>query len=393
MPPKQSDESVGLGSKIKILHLLMDKRKQSRLFDNLVTGLDKKTFSQVICYLSGNVENQSSLEKQGYNVMGLTFSKRHLKKFRVSVVRQVANVIKEHDIDIVHCQRHKPTVYGTLAAWLSDRDVQVLTTVHGRNRTRTLGRKITNRVLFRKISRIISVSMAVRDDIVKTNWHLSPNKVVNVYNGIDTTIYSNTFLSKDEARSRLKLPLAAEFVFGTVGRLSEVKGHDILLKSFAKVARQIPNSCLVIAGEGRLEQKLRSLAEALNIHNQIFFLGFREDIPNVLQAFDCFVLPSLSEGHPLSLLEAMAACIPVIASNVGGIPEILDGFDLNLLVRPSSVEDLTNAMLMIGNMDEKKRDAVGKALRTRVLDSFTKETMTAAMATEYLSIVAEPATR
>ncbi len=393
MPSKQLDDSVGPDSEIRILHLLMDKRKQSRLFDNLVTGLDEKAFSQVICYLSGDGANQIALEKKGYKVISLDFPKRQLKSFRVSVVRQVANVIKEYEIDIVHCQRHKPTVYGTLAAWLSDRKVKVLTTVHGRNRTRTLGRKITNTVLFRKISRIISVSMAVRDDILETNWHLAPNKVVNVYNGIDTTVYYNSILTKDRARNQLGLPLAAEFVFGTVGRLSEVKGHDILLKSFAKVSREIPNSCLVIAGEGRLEQELRALAEALNINSQVFFLGFREDIPNVLRVLDCFVLPSLSEGHPLSLLEAMAACVPVIASNVGGIPEILDGFDPNILVRPSSVEDLATAMIRLGSMDEPKRDAVGKALRDRVLGCFTKEIMTSAMAKEYISIMAESAAR
>lgn len=391
MPPKHSDDSVGPDSEIKILHLLMDKHARFPLFDNLVTGLDKKKFSQVICYLSGDVVNQNSLEKQGYKVISLAFSKRHLKKFRASVVRQVANVIKEHEIEIVHCQRHKSTVYGTLAALLSGRKVRVFTTVHGRNRTRTLGRKITNTVLFRKMSRIISVSMAVRDDILETNWRLSPNKVVNVYNGIDATAYCNDVLTKDEARNRLGLPLVAGFVFGTVGRLTEVKGHEILLKSFAKVFRTIPNSCLVIVGEGRLEQELRALAKALNINNQVFFLGFREDIPNVLRAYDCFVLPSLSEGHPLSLLEAMAACVPVIASNVGGIPEILDGFDPNILVRPSSVEDLLTAMLMLGSMDEPKRDAVGKALRDRVLGRFTTETMTSAMANEYISIMAEPA--
>ncbi len=393
MPPKHVDDSAVSDSEIKILHLLMDKRKQSRLFDNLVTGLDKATFTQVICYLIGDEVNQSSLEKQKYKVISLPFSKKYIKKLRTSVVRQLAKIIEEHEIDIVHCQRHKPTVYGTLAAWLSNRKVQVLTTVHGRNRTRTLGRKITNTVLFKKITHIISVSLAVRDDILETNWNLSPNKVVNVYNGIDTTAYSKTALTKGEARNRLGIPPGAGFVFGTVGRLTEVKGHDILLKSFAKVIREFPDSCLVIAGEGRLEQELRALAKALNINNKVFFLGFRNDIPNILRAYDCFVLPSLSEGHPLSLLESMAACVPVIASNVGGVPEILDGFNSNMLVRPSSVEDLSTSMIMMGHTDETKRDAVGKELRNRVLNCFTKETMTSAMANEYISIMAEPASR
>jgi len=392
MHQKRSGKSV---SQVKILHLLSYKKispfpynkiRPLSLFENLVTGLDEQVFSQMICFLSGD-RKQSSLEKWGYPVINLGIPKNKLKKFRPSVVFKIAEIIKKHDVDIVHCQRHKPTVYGTLAAWVTDKKVKVLTTVHGRNRTRTLSRKITNYVLFKRISRIISVSNAVRDDILKTNWNLSPDKVVTVYNGIDTDKFSDSISTRQEARTHLGLAIKDAFVFGTVGRLKKVKGQAVLFQAFARVCRKYPDSWLVLAGEGPLETELRSLAMELDIHKRVVFLGFRRDIPYVLRAYDCFVLPSLSEGHPLSLMEAMATGIPVISSRVGGVPEILDSFDQKIMVTPSSVKELSAAMTWLAGLDKIERIELGKSLRSRVESYFTKEKMTSAMSTEYIAVM------
>ena len=392
MHQKRSGKSV---SQVKILHLLSYKKispfpynkiRPLSLFENLVTGFDEQVFSQMICFLSGD-RKQSSLEKWGYPVINLGIPKNKLKKFRPSVVFKIAEIIKKHDVDIVHCQRHKPTVYGTLAAWVADKKVKVLTTVHGRNRTRTLSRKITNYVLFKRISRIISVSNAVRDDILKTNWNLSPDKVVTVYNGIDTDKFSDSISTRQEARTHLGLAIKDAFVFGTVGRLKKVKGQAVLFRAFARVCRKYPDSWLVLAGEGPLETELRSLAMELDIHKRVVFLGFRRDIPEVLHAYDVFVLPSISEGFGLALVEAMATGIPVIASRVGGVPEILNHRYSELLVAPSSLKELTLAMERLRVMSHEKRNELGKALRNRVASEFTKEKMTSAMAKEYIAVM------
>ena len=137
-------------SQTKILHLLPDKNRRFPLFENLVTGLDKQTFSQVICYLGGNDDKPSPIEKWGYKVIDLGIPKQNLKRFRPSVVLQLARIFSEQAIDIIHCQRHKCTVYGTLAAWITGKRVKVITTVHGLNRTRTLARKFLNYALFNR---------------------------------------------------------------------------------------------------------------------------------------------------------------------------------------------------------------------------------------------------
>jgi len=385
MHKKRSGKSI---SQVKILHILSyNKIRPLSFFENLVTGFDEQVFSQRICFLSGD-RKQSSLDKWGYPIINLGISKKKLKKFRPSAVFEIVEIIKKHDVDIIHCQRHKPTIYGTLAAWLAGKKVKVLTTVHGRNRTRTLSRKIINYVLFNRISRIISVSDAVRDDILKTNWSLSSDKVATVYNGIDTDKFSDSIsTTRQEVRSQLGLAIKDAFVFGTVGRLTKVKGQKVLLQAFAKVIRKYPNSWLVITGKGSLETELHRLAMDLNINERVVFLGFRMDIPDILRAYDAFILPSFSEGLPLSLLEAMATGIPVISSRVGGVPEILDGFDQKIMVTPSSVKELSVAMTWLAGLDKVERIELGKSLRSRVESYFTKEKMTSAMAKEYIDVM------
>lgn len=374
-------------SRIRILHLLPDKDRRFPLFENLVTGLDKQTFSQVICYLSGADDKHSPLEKWGYEVVGLGIPKNKLKHFMPSLVFQVARIVGEQHIDIVHCQRHKCTVYGTLAARMANKKVKVVTTVHGLNRTRTLRRKFLNRALFKRISRIITVSQAVRNDILKTNRISSPDKVIIVYNGIDTKRFTISGLTQQEAQSRLDLIEKDAFVFGTVGRLTKVKGQTVLLKTFARVCQKHPNSWLVLVGKGPLETELRDLAAELNIENRVMFLGYRKDIPEILRAYDVFVLPSFAEGLCLALLEAMASGIPVIASRVGGIPEVLNSPALGITVSPSSVEELALAMERFYCMDKVKRNEVGKTLRDRILNDFTKERMISVMAKEYIAVM------
>jgi glycosyltransferase involved in cell wall biosynthesis len=378
------DEPV---SRIRILHLLPDKGNRSHLLENLVTGLDKKIFSQLVCYLSGNDDKLSPLEKWGYEVVDLGIPKKKLKRFQPSLVLQLARILREQEVDIVHCQRHKCTVYGTLAAWMAGKNVKVVTTVHGLNRTRTLGRKLLNRAIFGRISRIIAVSESVRHDILKTNRIPSPDKVVTVYNGIDTKRFSASGLTQQEARSRLDLADKDAFVFGTVGRLTKVKGQAVLLRAFARVCQKHPNSWLVLVGKGPLEKELRDIVAELNIDKRVLFLGYRKDIPEVLRAYDVFVLPSLAEGLCLALVEAMAVGVPVIASRVGGVPEVLNSPDLGVMVSPSSVGELALAMERFCEMDKVKQNEIGKALRDRVLDEFTKDKMISAMTKEYIAVM------
>jgi len=372
---------------IKIMHLLLDKDVSFPLIENQILHMDPKRFQQIICYLSGN-EN-TLLEQSGYRVIALGVPKNKLRRYRLSLLLAIVKIIRTHGIDLIHCQRHKQTVYGTLAGWLARRNVKIITTVHGRNRTRTLSRKFLNWFLFKNVSRILTVSGAVREDVLTTNMSLPRDKVVTVYNGIDTNHFSNTVLTPSEARERLGLPPEGTLIFGTVARLAPTKAQDVLLKAYAAVKDRCPDSLLVLTGAGPLESELRQLASDLGIDQRVIFLGQRTDIPRVLRAYDVFILPSLSEGHPLSLLEAMAAGIPVISTTIGGVQEVLADDSPGMMVAPSSVEELATAMERVSKMDRPQREAIGQQLRDRVLAEFTTENMAAAITKQYLDVMNE----
>lgn len=374
---------------LTVLHVLLDSQARFPLFENLVTGMDPAQFKHVICYLTGKGEPQRHpLANSVATIIELDMPKRKLKRYQLASIRKIANLIKKHHVDIVHCQRHKPTVYGTLAAWLSGHPAKVVTTVHGRNRTRTWSRKLLNRFLLKRVRRIFAVSDAVRQDILQTNHALPDTKVATVYNGIFTGPYRDLDLTQQEARTRIGLPDG--FIFGTVGRLARVKAQSQLLQAFAALRKNHANVYLVLAGSGPLESDLHQLASALGLNNHVFFLGQRPDIPQVLCALDAFVLPSLSEGLPLSLLEAMAAELPVIATRVGGIPEILSHGSDGVMVTPSSIPELTDAMAQLVQIDQDQRKAMGRRLRERVQSAFTVQDMIAATTEHYLAVVNEP---
>jgi glycosyltransferase involved in cell wall biosynthesis len=389
MIKQSSDKQKGIEMQTRILHVLTDKDKRIRPLENLVSGLDNKIFSQIICYLRGGTDKHTEFGAWGHEVIGLNILPTRNRGFQPSIVFKIARIIKEQKIDIVHCQRHKPTVYGTLAAYLAGRDLKVISHVRGLNRTRNFRRRLLNRLLYKRIARIIAVSNGVREDIVKSNSIAIREKVVTVYNGINVELFLDSGLTREQARTRLGLPGSGGVVYGTVGRLVETKGQTVLLKAFAKLYERYPESWLVLAGDGRLEFELRTLATDLNIHERAVFLGYRTDIPEILKAYDVFVLPSIAEGLPGALLEAMATGIPVIASRVGGVPEILNSPGRGVMVSPSAVDELTKAMEQLCSMDEMRRDEVGKALRQRVLEDFTTGKMVSAMTEEYMKVMQE----
>ncbi len=356
-----------------VMHVLLDNSFEWPLFENLINGINSKQFKQSVCYLCGNKNQNSSLADAGITVINSGYTKKQLRRLNFSLLQQLKKEIEDHEIDIVHCQRHKSTVYGTFASIFAQNDVKVITTVHGRSRTGSINRKLLNFLILNRVSKIIAVSNAVKVDIRQSNWLLNSDKIITVYNGIDTSRFDSA-LSKQDARNKLGLP-ESKFIFGTAGRLTKVKAHHMLLTAFAMIYKDNKECCLVIAGDGSLKEELELQAESLGITNVTFFTGQRNDIPEVLRALDVFVLPSLSEGHPLVLLEAMAAGLPLIATNVGGIPEILYEPHSARLISPGNVEELVNAMTILYSESESHRESTGKEFRTRVNDRFTIDQM------------------
>jgi glycosyltransferase involved in cell wall biosynthesis len=180
----------------------------------------------------------------------------------------------------------------------------------------------------------------------------------------------------DRASKRRELGLPATGpILGATSRLAEPKGVTYLLKALPDVCRRFPDLSIVIAGTGVLLEGLKEEARQLGIASRVHFLGLRMDIPELLQLFDVFVLPSVSEGLPMGLIEAMAAGCPIVATDVGGVGSLIRSHDTGLLVASRSPDALSGAMTRLLG-DDALRHRVGQSARRTVYAEYSAAAMT-----------------
>lgn len=246
---------------------------------------------------------------------------------------RIARHVRRGHFDVVHAHQFTCYFYAVLARLL--RRVPLVFTEHGRfyPDVASVKRQWGNRVLQHFVDRITAVSKGVRDSLVRVE-KFSPARIRVVYNGIDVEeLEPPPNVDRDELRRSLDVPPDASVV-GTVGRLDPIKNHRLLLHALARLLEEKENTYLLIAGPGPERKTLEACADRLGITSHVRFLGARRDIPRVLGALDVFALSSVSEGTPMTILETMAARVPIVSTAVGGIPEILDTGRTALLVPP-----------------------------------------------------------
>lgn len=190
--------------------------------------------------------------------------------------------------------------------------------------------------------RVAAVSRPVAQHLIK-DFRLEPSRVVLIPNGIDL---SRFVIPRQEDREscRRKFGVQGSPVIGIIARLSDVKGHADLIKAFKKVLLKFPEARLLIVGEGPLEDDLRRLVEGLSLSSRVDFYKIVNRTADVLPLFDVFVMPSLQEGLGLSVMEAQAMGLPVVASRVGGLPDIIEHNRTGLLVEPQHPAALAEAI-------------------------------------------------
>jgi len=278
---------------------------------------------------------------------------------------------------LVHTHTSKAGVVGRLAAWLARVPV-VIHTPHGHIFYGYYGAaasaliRLVERLLAKITDRIVTLTDRGAEEHVR--FHIAGmEKFVTIHSGIDLAHFRSVQVDPAVKRKELGLPPDGAIV-GTVGRLVPIKGLEWLLKAAPQVLAQFPQACFVIIGDGPLLGELRQMTSKLGIALRVVFLGAREDVPECLAALDLFVLPSLNEGMGRVLLEAMAVGCPVVATRVGGIPDIVADGTTGLLVPPRDDRGLAEAILTLLR-DRSRRAAYCEAARRYVDGRFDIETM------------------
>jgi glycosyltransferase involved in cell wall biosynthesis len=288
--------------------------------------------------------------------------------------------IRQRKYDLLHTHDVKTNVLGVLAGRLAG--IPVVATAHGY--PRAIRRNDVYRLLDLRILRlcqqVICVSEGLRQELLAAG--LNARRLTVVHNGISvTTVCRGAAAGAHDLRHDLGLR-PGDVIAMAIGRLSTEKGHSYLLRACQVVAAQRPHLHLVIVGDGPLRASLEREAAHLGIGKRVFFLGFRADVPALMIQSELLVHPSLSEGLPNVILEAMALGLPVIATAAGGIPELIRDGETGLIVPAADVEALASAMLRLIDHPEAAH-TLARQGHDSVVANFTVERMAEGLATVF----------
>jgi glycosyltransferase involved in cell wall biosynthesis len=319
--------------------------------------------AMAVCCLDETGAWGEALQGEGVNVE--TLGRR--AGFHPALGHRVANAAACHRANVIHCHQYSPFVYSSIAR-LWRPSVKIVFTEHGRlsDAPPSAKRKMANRLLAWAPHQVFAVSADLKRHIVAEGF---PDQRVEVlYNGIDIGPLPDAD-ARRRMRESLNLP-PGTLVVGTIARLDPVKDLGTLIKAVALANNRVP-AILLVVGDGTEREQLERVAG--DAPAQVRFLGHRDDAREVLAGCDVYANSSISEGISLTILEAMAAGLPIVATRVGGTPEILDD-SCGLLVPARDATALAAALSELAAQPI-VRDQLGRAGRRRVEERFTLDRM------------------
>ncbi len=327
----------------KVLHLINSRGLYGaeRVLVNLIAATDRQRYSPQFCLLrTMSCPNQELLDAvTSKQVQPYVIPCR--RWIDLAAVRQLKKLLKEERIDIIHSHGMKARLYGLLAA--PGIPVRTITTHHNWIRSSLIETcfELLDAFYIRFYPKIVAVSPEVQQHMQR---YLIPKKNTQVIiNGVNMLEFRKNHT--DRVRIRDEFSIAPETpLIGAIGRISPEKGQKFFIEATAQVLKSYPKACFVLVGDGGQSEEMRAYAEALGIARNVIFTGFRTDIAGWYSALDIFVLPSLLEGTPMALLEAMSTGVPVVATDVGGVGHIVQDEKNGLLVPSANADKLATGI-------------------------------------------------
>jgi glycosyltransferase involved in cell wall biosynthesis len=301
---------------------------------------------------------------------------------------RLVRLLQRERPDVVHTFLITACIYGRMAAFAARVPV-VLAAEQNVYRRKPKRHAMLERILARRTYRVVACCEVVAR-FYQQQVGVSAEKVTTIYNAVRFPRRPGP-TDGIAARAALDLPPDA-LVLGTLGRLTEQKGQRVLLRALAELDKTVPNTVLFLAGAGPLREELEADAAGLGIADQVRFLGLRRDRETLYAAMDMFVLPSHWEGLSLALVEAMGAGKAVVATNVGGNPEVVNDGQTGLLAPPDDPQALTDALTQVA-LDHQLRGALGEAAAADARARFSIEQHVSQLAALYRQGLAERAQR
>jgi glycosyltransferase involved in cell wall biosynthesis len=303
-----------------------------------------------------------------------------LVKRRVSVAfaRELRRLIREERFDLVHAHIYASATAAAIA--VLGTGVPLVVTEHTEALWQGRRERWASRRVYRRAEHIIAVSSAIRQRLIERDA-VPPDRITIIHNAV--------IPAPDTSPSALPGDLREGPLVGVVARLQPEKGVANFLKAAARVCAAVPDARFLVAGDGPLREELLALAGRLGVGERVRFLGYRADARSLIGLLDVLVVPSLTEGTPLIVLEAMAAGIPVVASAVGGIPDQIRHDKDGLLVPAGDPAALADALLGLLQNPDRAR-SLGEAALRRADSEFNHATMVRRIEAVYRAALGRP---
>jgi glycosyltransferase involved in cell wall biosynthesis len=339
--------------KTKILYIItsLGLGGAEKLLLYYLKNLDRSKYSITVCCLRGKPDDLHSEISKYAAVNNLNIK----NKFNPIAVLYIHKLIREIQPNIIHTHLFQPRIYTSIAHLFYKRAV-LITQKH----SIVNPRKHNVFILFEMISismnkKVIAISESVKKSLIKYEF-IPEKKIFVLPNCIDYQKYNNAMI-------RESIPNNKELVIGTVGRLEREKGLNYLLLAMKIILSRFPSIKLDIIGDGSAQAELKNLSIKLHISNSVNFFGKFVDVIPFYNKMDIFVLPSILEGFGIVLLEAMAAGIPIVATNVDGIREVVENMQTGLLVPSKNPEALADAITKLIESPQLRKKLVKEGLK------------------------------
>ncbi len=343
---------------MKIMHMVLNLKIGG--LENLVLDMarsqSKDENEVIICSLEPHRTFTREIGDESFRVVCM--ERKHGKDLKL--LWNLRALLKDEKPDVVHTHNRVPLVYGTLSARLSGIK-GVMNTRHGEEYLKRPA------FIWNSNDFVVTISQSAKTNLLHCN-RIRLDKVRTIYNGINTGRYKNVIKTYGGKRGK--------HIVGTVCRLDDYKDIPTLIMSYERIISMFPVAELWIVGDGPQRENLAQLVNSRKLQSKVKFLGWRNDIGEINRDIDVFVLPSLTEGVSIALLEAMTCGCPVVATNVGGNPEVVVDGVTGFLVPPKDPVRMADAVGRILS-DPKLAQEMGEAGRRRVEEKFSLDRMVA----------------
>lgn len=330
----------------------------------LVKGMAARGISVHIASSGGDME--SGFASAGAKLVSVNIRTKSELDYRIyQALVPLCAYVRQERIDIIHAQTRVTQVMGAILGKLTHRPY--VSTCHGFFKTR-----LSRRWLPCWGRRVIAISPAVEGHL-KNDFGVAPDKIALIPSGIDIQAF-DAVDAQARADARKRYGFCEEPLIGIVARLSDVKGQDVLVSAMKTIVKDVPQAKLLLVGEGKMEGVLRDMVAALALESHVFFYPVVNKTAEILAMLDVFVMPSRQEGLGLSIMEAQAMGLAVVASNVGGIPTVIEDGRTGVLVQPQDPKALAGAIIYLLK-DKEARARMGAAAREFIRHNHSADKM------------------